>query len=221
MRHGRAHRHANERRDPRFLGSSSTRAARAGLVLGALVVVGAGCHVGAARPPLEAPRIDAPFAKAVDAYGAEIRRLPGKGAFARADLARALDKLAEAVATIPDARAGDEPRAAAEQIHAAARRIEIGRGDPTIAEIDSGLAITSALLSKLARVPYGDAPGIAAHARALALAVMHVERAASITDARLAVRVALEQARATLVAVGAAATKSPYPSRNEPRVAGR
>lgn len=222
MRHRVAHR-VPENQRARGGGSAPRRfGARGGAALVGIVLGCAACHGGHAEAPAPA-RIDPQLSRALDAYGAEIRRLPDSGRLVdRAELGRALEALADAVAAIPDARTGDLPAAAADQVRVAALRIERGGATPPSAvEIESALVVTSTLLSQLARSPYGDAPDMAAHARALAAAVQRVHRVGPTDDLRVAVRTALEQARATLVAIGAEATKSPYPPRSTASIAKR
>jgi hypothetical protein len=180
------------------------------------VAFGLGCGGSPTPPPREAANSDAydpaavdpAFARAVDAYGAHVRRLRVLPEVRSAEgLRHALALLADAIENVPYP-GGLALEEVAELIRTDEVRLAMGSPDEVgPPAVKHALELAAGALHLIARGPYRRAPEVMKRVQDLEIAVADIDPGAALRVDRDALLAALVQAERALVAVRAAAAR--------------
>jgi hypothetical protein len=162
---------------------------------------------------------DESFDQAISVYDRDVQRLPAASdASAPSVIAAALVHLAFAIDAIPDARAGDMPRFAAETVRACGERLANARHGAGTPDVKGALLVASAVIEHLAIAIYPDVAALRTMAMAFEIATNGVNDAMPIETQRQAIQSAFDASDVALDLIETAAAKSPFPPRERKRM---
>ncbi len=176
--------------------------------------------LGACKPA-EFPDAPPPYDGAFDAAISEFDRARLSVASARrglehAAIGRALERLADALDALPDARVGEVTSLASSKVRADARRLLTRSKDDGARglEVQGALLMTSVVFERLAVVVYADRPEVGSSARSLASIVATLREDRPLDQQRERVLAALAATELVLELVETEAANSPFPARD-------